>query len=126
MITPDGLGTRGAALFSQVAEGVKIELSPLHAALLVEACRIADRLDRLDAQLAGGVFLDVETSDRGVVEVVVDKGLAEARQQALAMKQIVSEIRQAAPAEGAAGTEGDQVDDLSSRRAARRSAAQAQ
>jgi len=95
---------------------------PAHKALLLEACRIGDRLDRLDRHLDGEDWLNFEVNDdRTVVTVIVDKALAEARQQALAFKQIVSELRLAAgksavdPSKGASG-----LADLTARIAARR------
>ncbi|WP_162829949.1 hypothetical protein [Amycolatopsis palatopharyngis] len=71
------------------------QLPPLQSRLLLEACRIADRLDRLDRQLYGGDWLTFDAdNDSGQVTVVVDRVLAESRQQALAFKQIVAELRQ--------------------------------
>lgn len=69
---------------------------PMQRLLLLEACRIADRLDRLDAQLNGESWLRFLANDEGTeVTVVVDRVLAEARQQATALKQLVAEYRQA-------------------------------
>ena len=56
--------------------------------------------------------------DGSTVEVIVDKALAEARQQATALKQIVGELRQSAGAEKPA-TGGSVLDQLAARRAAR-------
>jgi ribosome recycling factor len=67
--------------------------------LIEEACRLVDRLDRLDAIVNGAErsWLKLEYADDGVeVTVVVDKVLTEARQQQIALKQIVAELRQAA------------------------------
>lgn len=96
-------------------------------ALIVEACRITTRLDKLDAFLSGDgeAWLKLRgiNEDGSVVKVVVDGALAEARQQAATLKQIVGELRQgkgAAPARpeppngGVAG-----VTDIASRIAAR-------
>jgi hypothetical protein len=91
--------------------------------LIEEAARIADRLDRLDAVLRG----DEETWIRlagdledGEVRVVVDGALAEARQQATALKGIIAELRQAGASRQAAPQRGrSTVDDLARRRADR-------
>lgn len=94
----EALGVTGTALWKQMTAGG--ELGPMQQALLVEACRIADRLDRLEAQLSGDdaewlrVEPDYEDPTAPVV-VVVDRALAEARQQATAMKGLLAEIRQA-------------------------------
>lgn len=126
------LGPGGHELWSQMLDA---GLGPAHRVLLLEACRIADRLDRLDAMLAGReewVRLQVRESDAAFV-VVVDGLLAEARQQASALRGLVGELRQALPTQkksssrsgpentstkGAAG-----VADLAARAARRRAAA---
>lgn len=126
------LGPRGHELWSQMHDA---GLGPAHRVLLYEACRIADRLDRLDAMLAGRedwVRLQSRDGDAAFV-VVVDALLAEARQQASALRGLVGELRQALPAskksssrsagsetssKGAAG-----VADLAARAARRRAAA---
>jgi hypothetical protein len=127
-------GVRLEAAGQQLWDAVTAEtkLAPMQRVLLLEACRIADRLDRLDGQLRGGDWLRLEADeDRDEVIVVVDKALAEARQQATALKALVSELRQAgrspttkpageaAPEPAAKGAGG--VADLSARIAARRS-----
>jgi hypothetical protein len=108
-----GLGPAGRNLWSQVTGAGP--LGPMQTVLLLEACRIVDRLDALDEQMRGGEYLRLqapedEDDDRTFV-VVVDKALAEARQQATALRGIVGEIRQAAkPGKpGAGGTEGKGV-----------------
>ncbi|GGM64173.1 hypothetical protein GCM10012275_38390 [Longimycelium tulufanense] len=91
----DELGARGRRLWDEVTAAG--ELPPLQATLLREACRIADRLDRLHAQLDGRDWLQLENAgeDGGPVTVVVDRALAEARQQAAVLKQLVAELRAA-------------------------------
>lgn len=96
-------------------------------ALIVEACRITTRLDKLDEFLSGDgqtwlKFREIN-EDGSVVKVVVDGALAEARQQATALKQLVGELRQA---KGAAPTRPEPpnggvagVTDIASRIAAR-------
>jgi hypothetical protein len=93
------LGETGRALWDDLTKD--LVLGPAQLALLLEACRIADRLDKLEARLSGDdeewlrVEPDYENPDQPVV-VIVDKALAESRQQALALKGLLSEIRQAA------------------------------
>jgi hypothetical protein len=75
------------------------QLAPAVRVLLEEACRIADRLDKLDRLLDGDAEQWVRlVEDRGDPErqfVVIDRPLAEARQQATALKQLIAEIRAA-------------------------------
>lgn len=87
--------SRGGRLWSEMNEGRG--LSPVHRVLLEEACRVADRLDKLDAMLRDGRdWLNFELSDDGTeVRVTIDRLLAEARQQETAFKGMVAEIRQA-------------------------------
>lgn len=60
---------------------------------------MADRLDRLDYALNNkGTWLRFESTDGGEVVVTIDNVLAEARQQASALKGIVAELRAALPA----------------------------
>lgn len=64
-------------------------------ALLEEACRIADRLDKLDALLRGDADVwarlvhDVRTED---YELRIDSALIEARQQANTLRQILASL----------------------------------
>jgi hypothetical protein len=93
-----GLGPTGRALWEQVMAAEK--LGPMQRVLLMEACRIADRLDKLETQLTDpeSEWLRVEPdyeNPTAPVEVVVDKALAESRQQATALKGLIAEIRQA-------------------------------
>lgn len=59
--------------------------------LLEEACRIADRLDKLDACLKGDAAVwSLVLNDRDeVLEVRVDAALVEARQQANVLRQLI-------------------------------------
>lgn len=99
-----GYGPRGAALWVEMRTA---KLGPTHRVLLQEACRIADRLDRLDAMLEGReswVRLRSRDDEQTEFVVIVDGMLAEARQQASALKAIVAELRAAtAPAKPATG-----------------------
>lgn len=87
--------TRGQRLFR---ESNFPGLTPAHRVLLEEACRITDRLDRLDEIIDGSKWLSCVVEHAGesvLVEVTIDKVLAEARQQELALKALVTELRQA-------------------------------
>jgi hypothetical protein len=88
---------RGQALWDELSSG---RFGPAHLVLLAEACRLADRLDRLHAQLDGEDWLHYlvdESSTEATVQVnvQVDNVLVEARQHAVALKGLVAELRQA-------------------------------
>lgn len=88
--------TRGQALYASMTSFGPWD--PAQRVLLEEACRIADRLDKLDAQLEdqeAWFHFSVNQGD-GYAEVTVmcDRVLAEARLQAVALKAIVAELRQ--------------------------------
>ncbi|WP_017985206.1 hypothetical protein [Amycolatopsis methanolica] len=97
---PSGLAPRGRQLWAAGLQDGK--LAPLEQAVLLEACRLADRLDKLDAQLHGdGPWLELDPLEDGRTFVVVVTGvLKEARQQAVAFKQLVSELRQGGASRG--------------------------
>lgn len=84
---------------------------PSVAALVVEAGRIVDRLDRLNALLSGDVecWARVARGRDGVMELRVDGALSEARQQANVLRQLLAEIaRRKFPKDD----EDDPLDDL--------------
>jgi hypothetical protein len=124
-VTVGGRGERGARLWAEMADG----LGPAHRVLLEEACRIADRLDRLDALLEGRqdawLRFDSSRDDGGEVRVVIDALLGESRQQATALRGLVAEIRAAMGKSGRpvpVKPKGAGLGDLSARIAARRGA----
>lgn len=91
---PSGLGPRGKRLWLDLTK--LHEFGPAERVLLEESCRIADRLDKLDALLTGDTttWLNLRVSDDGSeVKVVVDSALGEARQQANVLKQLVTALR---------------------------------
>lgn len=104
------LGRAGARLWSEMNSGAL--LGPMQRVLLLEACRMTDRLDKLDAVLAGDVHtwltLELRTDEEDEFErtfvVIVDKAHAEARLLAVALKSVMSEIRMAGRTGGAATT----------------------
>jgi hypothetical protein len=71
---------------------------PAHRVLIEEACRIADRMEALDRLLQGDAADWVELveakGDPDRLVVVIDSALSEARQHAMAYKQILAELRQ--------------------------------
>ncbi|SEI44935.1 hypothetical protein SAMN04487917_101352 [Arthrobacter sp. yr096] len=106
MELPAGLGERGLSLWEAMS-GKDVARN----ALVLEAARIADRLDELDNIIQGKGVLNLmqfrlhlneidEDGDRNInVEVKFAAPLAEARQQATALAAILSKL---APAESAA------------------------
>lgn len=100
---PARLGDRGAALWSAVTESHTLPAAELE--ILTEACRCADRLERLDQQLTGDdmAWLDLEKmrSDDHEYRVTVDAALSEARQQQNILKQLIASLRLPDEASGA-------------------------
>jgi hypothetical protein len=92
---PARLGPRGAALWVSVTESHALPAAELE--ILAEACRCADRLERLDEHLQDGdlPWLDVEKlrSDGATFRVTVDAALSEARQQQNILKQLIASLR---------------------------------
>lgn len=116
-----GLGERGQRLWNEMT--VAGQLPPGHLVLLEEACRIADRLDAMDAIIRR--WSEPSDDDEGGSADIT--GLfAESRQQATALKGIVAEIRQAQKASGASSSApektsgGSGVADLTAKIAARK------
>ncbi len=88
---PSGLVSRGRRLWREMHEVA--EFNPAETVLLHEACRIVDRLDRLDAVLSGGEFLKVGQDADGGYVLRVDGALAAASRDANVLKQIVAALR---------------------------------
>jgi len=121
---PDGyasLGEAGSALHQALIRGR--EFDPGAHVLLLEACRTADRLDRLDKFLRGEEreWISVEKKFYGSeskTEIVIDEALAEARQQANVLRQLITTLGlgkvSAAKAAGRSA-----LDQLADRRASR-------
>ncbi len=87
---PAGLATRGRRLWREMH--ATAEFNPAESVLLEESCRLADRLDRLDAVLSGRDFLRVEGED-GEYVVRVEGALAAASRDANVLKQLVAALR---------------------------------
>lgn len=125
MDIPAGLGERGMALWTSLGQ---VE-STAAGAIALEACRAADRLDELDNIIQGkGVLnlmqfrvLNREKSDDDLninVKVEFSSVLAEARQQQLALRQLLASALVSAPAKPAEKpeTKGSALDELAARR----------
>lgn len=99
MEAPDDLRARGLQFWHEVTEAATLDASAF--VLLGEACRIIDRLDRLSMALNGHgrdwlkIGDDIEEIGHGKVsvKVVVDGILSEARQQQLAFKTIMAQMK---------------------------------
>ena len=120
MVVPEGLGERGRALWTALC--VNVEPAGAMGVLILEACRTADRLERLDGFLRGDETSWFEFGDvdyDGTVEVVISAPLTEARQQQMALKQLLQTIG----LDQKPASKGAKSDDLAARRAARVSAA---
>lgn len=96
---PKGLGTRGRRLWREITEAH--ELDPMQVVLLEEACRCADRLDKLEEKLSGREDawahllsrMDLGDEDTRVIELRIDGALSEARQQQNVFKQLLASLR---------------------------------
>jgi hypothetical protein len=99
----DALRSRGAALWKTLGQ---VEGSSA-GAIALEACRTADRLDELDAIISGKDVLHLlmfrtrldmsellgdDDSRRVTVKIEVSNVLAEARQQAMALRNLLAEL----------------------------------
>lgn len=84
-------------------------------AMIEEAGRIKDRLDRLDALASGerDVWLHLtELRESGEYKVSIDQPLQEARQLATVFRQMLAEIARRREKPGGVGGDGDVLDDL--------------
>lgn len=92
---PRGLSTKGTRLWREMHKAFSA-FNPAELVLIEEACRIADRLDRLNGVLVGDedAFAQVRsTGSDGPLVLVVNDAMSEARQQANVLKQIVAALR---------------------------------
>lgn len=96
---PKGLAARGRRLWREISEAH--ELDPTQRVLLEEACRCADRLDKLEEKLSGREDawahllsrMDLSGEDERVIELRIDGALSEARQQQNVFKQLLASLR---------------------------------
>ncbi|NJP33696.1 hypothetical protein [Micromonospora thermarum] len=96
--SPPVLEARGRRLWRQVLDQGPLTATEL--VLLEEACRLADRCDRLDAFLRGesrewARFVPLVGDGGDSVVVIIDKALTESRQQALALRQVLGDLARA-------------------------------
>ena len=115
--SPD-LGARGLTLWDEVSEGR--DLDGASAVLLLNACRIADRLDELTGEIGSRLTV---TNDKG--DEVASPLLTEHRQQLMTLNQILKSLGVGRLPERAA-KEASFLDDLQRRRRDRQSASKAQ
>lgn len=114
----DNLGERGRVLFDALKDARKFD--PAESVMLVELCRMADRLDRLDKLVSGEASMWASIVERHngrshTYELHLDDSLAEARQLAQTFLRLAGALK--IPEAKAAATDG--IDDLSRRRESR-------
>ena len=108
MIDGDNFGISGSDLWDELHdEDDSAEIT----VLVREACRISDRLDRLAAAVRGDGLFDLVEKGDGVLHIYVDSALAEARQQANALRLILNDLVKRRSTVGG-GEEPDGLDDL--------------
>jgi hypothetical protein len=97
MKCPARLGVRGQSLWRDVTEGTDLSGKPAEVEILVEACRVADRLEKLDELLSGDVEewsrIQLPRDDEGDLVLVINGALAESRQQQNIFKQLIASLR---------------------------------
>lgn len=124
---PAWLKERGRALWDQVT--ADYTLTPAALVLLGEACRTADRLERLAAALASGKTLWFELGDAAEgaeelgVPIVVNGMIGEARQLQGALRQTLSSLGVVGVDAVAGEVKRNPLDEIAARRAARLAAA---
>lgn len=101
--TPTGLGAGGKALWSAITKDHP-DLDGPQVVQLTEACRMKDRLDKLDALLRGEVdtWVEIVTDSDGLpVSLRVDGAMSKANETANGMKQLLAAMRLPDKANGA-------------------------
>ena len=127
-LKPSELGPRGEALWRSL--GGHTTTDGARAALIAEACRLADQLDKLDQIISGddATWLQLEIPDGRPIKLIVpiQNAIAERRQSVTVFRHVLSQLwNVGTPAGEVAGSGSPKeanVDDLAKRRAARRSA----
>ena len=82
---PQGLAERGVQFWIDLHES--LEFDPQETALLTEACRTLDRIEALEALLAGGL-----TSVGSTGQTVVHPAVAELRQQQAGFARLMGAV----------------------------------
>lgn len=91
---PDGLSAGGRALWRDITEAH--ELDAAQRVQLTEACRIKDRLDKLDALLSGdvGEWMSLNFDEMGAeATLVVNSAAKLANESANLLKQLLAALR---------------------------------
>ena len=105
------LGRAGSALWDDLAdEGDPHSLT----VLVIEACRLADRLTKFDQLLRGDVDTWMTLTHRLMTEdyeLKIDSAASEARQTASTLRQILADIRRQKSEQDQTG-DGNPLDDL--------------
>ncbi|WP_144795707.1 hypothetical protein [Microbacterium paludicola] len=100
---PHKLGPRGLRLWKSIATGQN--LSEIEQQNLVEACRISDRLEKLNELISGDedawFRIKLPRTDDGVVELLINDPMKEARMHAAALRQLIAPFEVAKSNEGA-------------------------
>jgi hypothetical protein len=108
---PPGLGTSGRRLWSDVVG--EWDLRPDELVVLERACRVRDRLERLDAALAKVDVLDTGSRE----QVRVHPALGELRQQETVLAGLLDRLRLTEPsAEGSTAGRSTAARELALRR----------
>lgn len=127
-LDPIGLGGRGTALWEALTRAAVPDAGAR--VLIVEACRAADRLERLDELLRGDVQswarVELPTGDGDELVLRVNPLLGEARQQQTVLRGLLHQLRGDDRAHPHDQPKGSLVDDLAARRVERQSAAAAE
>lgn len=97
-MTPEGLKTRGETLWNGVTAEVELDAAGL--SILEDACRTADIIDRL-SQASGNAATwfrlaeeaEYVADDSVKISIVVNPLLGEIRQQRLALKQLLAQLK---------------------------------
>lgn len=94
LVDPSTLGPGGRALWDDTMADYE-ELDSRQQVLLLEACRMKDRLDRLDALLRGDVevWLKLRHGRTGTIELDIAPALAQANTTTNIMKQTIAAMR---------------------------------
>lgn len=97
-MTPEGLKTRGKALWEGVTSEVELDAAGL--SILEDACRTADIIDRL-SQASGNAATwfrlaeeaEYVADDSVKISIIVNPLLGEIRQQRLTLKQLLAQLK---------------------------------
>lgn len=120
-LKPKRLGPRGKALWLALTEDEEPDAS--RALLISEACRMADRLDRLNAILSGDVDVWARIPlPKYETELVlkIDSAATEARQTTSALRQVLNQLTAASSGAGSTPDQGGNFLDYIATRAADR------